>query len=287
MSAESQLFTRRGAIKLGLGAAAGLLLPESEGLERAGNRNELNRFLATPFEHPQSFRESVDNLLRLVGKKKPSDLGFAHNANSLAKFERFMGDERRQVAELDCRIDEGELYVSHNKGGKSDIDPVTAYDIVISSPYGKALKYDFKEADAIGGVLSSIDSDRPCILNADLFDNNEFNLIPEEFVEQSKGYENALLSIGKKGNFEDAEAVEDFVRKFKKLANDNPTRDFILPAPIIEFMNNFEELKKVLELSNTHLMVYRTGGVTLTQRHVNWVKENFPDDNRARTFFDL
>lgn len=284
MTAE---ISRRRFVTMAGVAAAGLLLPESEGLDRAGNRNELNQFLAQPFELTQPLRDSVGNLLELVGKDKTSDLGFAHNANTLDRFERSIEDMRRQVVEIDCRIDGEGPYIAHDKGGKSDIDPLTAYDIVVSSPYGKALKYDFKEADAIGGVLSSIDPDRPCILNADLFHNSGFNLTPEEFVGQSKKYENALLSIGKNGEFKDDEAVVDFVQQFIRLAKTNTRRDFILPAPLIGFMNYFEELKNVLALPNTHLMIYRTSDITLTQRHVNWVKESFSDDIRARTFFDL
>ena len=267
-------------------AVFGVALPESEGVTREANRNELREFLKRPLSGQEVLSPATAEFLSHLRLTKRSEVGWAHNADNRRRVDAFAKDQNRHVAELDCRFDEKRgLYVSHDRGGKSDIDPTSAYEIVVSSSLPKSLKYDFKESEAIGKILESIeDPARSCILNADLFDNNRFGITPQQFVEMSEKFPNALISIGRKvesGN------VEDFVASFIKLATDNPGRDFIMPAHIFDFLSSIDELKKALEVPNISLMIYRTSNVQLTQGHLSWLIENFDDATRARTFFDL
>lgn len=279
-------FLKRAALAMVATTAFGIALPESEGLDREANRNELMEFLNKEIPGQEVLRPATAEFLSHLRLTKPSEVGWAHNANNRRRVNAFALDHKRHVAELDCRFDEERgLYVSHNKGGKSDIDPVSAYDIVISSPIPKSLKYDFKESEAIGRIIESIDDPkRSCILNADLFDNNRFGITPQQFVDMSEKLSNALISIGRKV---ESGSVEDFVEQFMRLAAGNPDRDFIIPAHMIDFISNIDDLKKALELPNISLMIYRTSNFQLTQGHLNWLKENFDDATRSRTFFDL
>lgn len=286
----AERFSRRSFLKkVGLSivsiAAFGLALPESRGLDREANRNELAEFLNRPIENPEVLRPHTANFIDHLRLSQPSAVRWAHNADSKKKIYTFILDQERHVAELDCRFDERRgIYVSHKRGGKSDIKPGEAYDLASSAQHPKALKYDFKDSEAASNLIYSIDESTPCVINADLFDNPKFGISPQQFVDMSERLPNALISIGRKV---DSGSIEDFVDQFIQLAANNPDKEFIMPAHIIDFLNNITELRRVLDVSNISLMMYRTSDYKLTQGHLNWIKKHFDDQLRSRTFFDL
>jgi len=288
MSAEGlnrREFIKRAGIAVGGLIVGGLSLSESEGLGRRANYNDLRAFLNQPIENQEILRPPTANLLNFLGLELPSGVGWSHNTDSLSKFDKFVLDQKRHIAEFDCRFDPDRgLYVAHKRGGESDIDLLEVRNIIATSATPKTLKYDIKEPEAVRRIIDSTNPNSPCILNADLFSNRRFEMSPQEFVDLSVGLPNALISIGRKGEFG---RTKDSVEQFVKLATDNPDRDFILPAHLIDFLSSIDELEEALSAPNTFLMMYRTAGYELTQWHVNWIKNNFPDDVRSRTFFDL
>ncbi len=285
----AEMFSRRSFLR-GVGylvgiAAFGLALPESRGLDREANRNELAEFLNRQIENPEVLGPYTANFLNHLRLSQPSEVRWAHNADSKKKINAFVLDQERHVAELDCRFDERRgIYVSHKRDGKSDINPGEAYNLVATAQHPKVLKYDFKDAEAARNLIDSIDTSMPCVINADLFDNHRFGMSPQQFVDMSERLPNALISIGRKT---DSGSIDDFVDQFIQLAADNPDKEFIMPAHIIDFLNNITELRRVLDVPNISLMIYRTSDYKLTQGHLNWIKKHFDDQLRSRTFFDL
>lgn len=93
-------------------AVFGIALPESEGVNREANRNELREFLKGPISGQEALRPATAEFLSHLRLTKPSEVGWAHNANNRRRVNAFAKDQNRHVAELDCRFDEKEVYTS-------------------------------------------------------------------------------------------------------------------------------------------------------------------------------
>lgn len=290
MSAEQKLFSRRGALRLGLGAVGlvgfSTLLTESRSAAEPADYGELREFLKRPLLNPEVLGPNTSNLLAYIGLEHPAEVRWVHRANSLNKIEGFIASDVVNVAEVDCRYDERReaLYISHDRDGKSDIDPKRIEELLIGSSKPKVIKFDYKDANAMRQSMSLIDPARPCVINADLFNNGRFDMDPNEYVELCSNLPAAIISIGRKGR---SSCTQEMLQAYIELVSNNPDREFTLPVNLIDFMNNPDLIRTFLDAPNTTLTVYRIPNYQLTRGHVNWIKQSVDDGMRAKTFFDL
>lgn len=301
MSAESHIDRRQFLGKLVRAAAfvgvAGSALTESRQQIHAANYKKLREFLDGTASSPVELGHATVNFLEYI-KKAPDtpapdrhQVRWFHNANTFPKIDVFIDKPEYDVAELDIRFNESEerLYVGHDRSDHSDMDPIDIYGRVVEASKRKTLKYDFKEPEAARRTIQAIDPEVPCVLNADLLDNDDFGMAPQEFVDLSEHLPKSLVSIGiKDGAYAYNRKI---ISEFIQLARNNPGREFILTANIINFMSALDLIKEVLELPNTSLMMYRTLDLLLTEEHVDSIKREFDPIKHSgllqRTYFDI
>ncbi len=300
MSNEDRMGRRQFLRTLGRTAVfvgfAGHALTESRENAEVANYRKLREFLdGSISSNSVELGHATSNFLGYLSDpdtpplKRPQVRWF-HNAKTIPDVDDFIIKPEYDVVELDIRFNELEerLYVGHDRSNHSDIDPIDIYGRVVEASKRKTLKYDFKEPEAARRTIQVIDPDMPCVLNADLLQNDDFGMTPQEFVDISEHLQNSLISIGIKGG--GPSYTRKIISEFMQLAKNNPRREFILTANLISFMSSIDLLKEVLSLPNTSLMMYRTLDLLLTEAHVDWIIKNFDPIKRPGllqgTYFD-